>query len=118
MLFVTKAGAQANCTVIFALHDNAHSYFVDEARQLHTALLRQDIALLDLNHWQADAQPPFISASGRQRHLLRQQYQIQDAANQAVVIDRNGQQISRHVGSVTLVSAILNCPNPYNHNNN
>ena len=97
------------CTVIYSLQRNAQDYFVDEVAQLSERLKQQDIHLIDLNNWFDQA--PYLRVSGRERSLLRDYYQLPANINQAIVVDPSGNEISRFTGSVTLVSALLACPN-------
>lgn len=97
------------CTIIYSLQRSAQQYFVDEVATLNEQLKRQDIHLIDLNNW--FEQTPYLRISGRERSLLREQYQLPAAINQAVVLDSSGKEVSRYAGSVTLVTAILSCPN-------
>lgn len=97
------------CTIIYSLERNAEQYFVDEVAQLSEQLKRQNIHLIDLNNWYYEA--PYLSVSGRERSILREQFQLPVNINQAVVLDPMGNVVSRHVGSVALVSTILTCPN-------
>jgi hypothetical protein len=97
-----------SCIIIYSLERNAEQYFVHEVAQLNDQLKRQNIQLIDLNNWYSDS--PYLRVSGRERSLLREQFQLPAKINQAVVIDPSGKEIGRHVGSVTLVSAIMNCP--------
>jgi hypothetical protein len=97
------------CTVIYSLQRNAQDYFVDEVAQLSDRLKQQDIHLIDLNNWFDQA--PYLRVSGRERSILREQYQLPANINQAIVVDPSGKEVSRYTGSVTLVSALLACPN-------
>jgi len=97
------------CTVIYSLQRNAQDYFVDEVAQLSDQLKQQDIHLIDLNNWFDQA--PYLRVSGRERSILREQYQLPANINQAIVVDPSGKEVSRYTGSVTLVSALLTCPN-------
>lgn len=97
------------CTVIYSLQRNAQDFFVDEVAQLSERLKQQDIHLIDLNNWFDQA--PYLRVSGRERSLLRDYYQLPANINQAIVVDPSGNEISRFTGSVTLVSALLACPN-------
>ncbi|KXI30301.1 hypothetical protein [Paraglaciecola hydrolytica] len=96
------------CTIIYSLQRNAESYFIDEVTQLDAQLKRQNIHLIDLNNWYYEA--PYLSVTGRERSLLRERYQLPANTNQAVVLDSKGFEISRHTGSVTLVTLVLACP--------
>ncbi|WP_340677151.1 hypothetical protein [Paraglaciecola sp.] len=98
-----------NCIIIYSLQRNAEQYFVHEVTQLSEQLKRQNIYLIDLNNWYNDA--PYLRVSGRERSLLREQFQLLANINQAIVLNSSGQEISRHIGSVTLVNAIMNCAN-------
>jgi hypothetical protein len=98
---------QANCTVVYSLKRSADKYFNDEMTQLSTQINIKNIHFIDLNNWRKA--PPHIDISGRFRNQLRQQYGLTRGVNQAIVLDKKGQVLSRYTGSVTLVNALLDC---------
>jgi len=100
---------QSNCTIIYSLHGSANQYFNDEIAQLRQSITQQSVVFIDLNHWQKSL--PHLKVSGRARNQLRQKFQLPKAINQTVVIDGQGDLISRYSGSVTLVNALLDCQN-------
>lgn len=97
-----------SCLLIYSLQRSALDYVVEEAQQLNAELKRHNIALIDLNNWFQQA--PYIAMSGREKRLLREQYQLPANQNQLIVIDDKGRELARFTGSVTLVSALLSCP--------
>lgn len=99
--------SQANCTIVYSLKRSADRYFNDAITQLSEQINRKNIHFVDLNNWGKTS--PHIEISGRLRHQLRQQYALADGINQAIVLDKKGQVLSRYSGSVTLVNALLDC---------
>ncbi len=99
--------SQANCTIVYSLKRSADKYFNDEIAQLSTQINRKNIHFIDLSNWRKT--PPHIEISGRFRNQLRQQYDLTKGVNQAIVLDKKGQVLSRYTGSVTLVNALLDC---------
>lgn len=102
-----KVFAEASCTIVYSLKRSADKYFNEEISQLMTQINQQNIHFMDLNNWRKT--PPHIEISGRFRHFLRQQYELTSGVNQAIVLDRKGQVLSRYTGSVTLVNALIDC---------
>lgn len=98
---------QANCTIVYSLKRSADKYFNDEITQLSAQINRKNIHFIDLNNWRKT--PPHIEISGRFRHQLRQQFDLAQGVNQAVVVNNKGQVVSRYTGSVTLVNALIDC---------
>jgi hypothetical protein len=98
---------QANCTIVYSLKRSADKYFNDEISQLHAQINKKNIQLIDLNNWRKT--PPHIEISGRLRNLLRKQFNLAKAVNQAIILNSKGQLLSRYTGSVTLVNALLEC---------
>jgi hypothetical protein len=100
---------QSNCTIIYSLQGAANQYFNEEIEQLNQSIVRQSVLFIDLNHWQKPL--PHLKVSGRTRNQLRQKFQLPKAINQTVVINGQGDLISRYSGSITLVNALLDCQN-------
>jgi hypothetical protein len=100
---------QSNCTIIYSLHGAANQYFNNEIAQLSQSINQISVVFIDLNHWQKPF--PHIKVSGRTRNQLRQKYQLPKAINQTVVINSQGDLISRYSGAVSLVNALLDCQN-------
>lgn len=98
---------QASCTVVYSLKRTANRYFNEEIAQLGMQIDRQNIHFIDLNNWGKAS--PHIEVSGRMRNQLRQQYDLKKSINQAIVVNSSGEVIQRYTGSVTLVSALLDC---------
>jgi hypothetical protein len=98
---------QANCTIVYSLKRSADKYFNDEIAQLSVQINRKSIQFIDLNNWRKI--PPHVEVSGRERHKIRQRYELPKGINQAIVLNQNGILISRYTGSVTLVNALLDC---------
>lgn len=98
---------QANCTIVYSLKHSADKYFNDEITQLSAQINRKNIYFIDLNHWGKSS--PHLEISGRQRNQLRQQFDLAKNINQAVLVNNQGQVISRYSGSVTVVNALLDC---------
>ena len=98
---------QANCTIVYSLKHSADKYFNDEITQLKTQIDKQNIHFIDLNNWGKPS--PHLEVSGRLRNQLRQQFDLAKSVNHAVVVNKQGQVISRYSGSVTLVNALMDC---------
>jgi hypothetical protein len=92
---------------VYSLKRSADKYFNDEISQLHAQINKKNIQLIDLNNWRKT--PPHIEISGRLRNLLRKQFNLAKAVNQAIILNSKGQLLSRYTGSVTLVNALLEC---------
>ncbi len=99
--------SQSTCSVLFSLSRSANLYFNQEIEQLNSQIKRHNVRFVDLNNWQKE--PPFIAVSGRERNQLRAKYQLEHSINQAVLINKQGQLISRYTGSVTVVNVLLDC---------
>lgn len=99
--------AQGNCLIIYALKRSANDYFNDEIAQLSRQVAEQDMYFIDLNNW--GKAPPHIEVSGRTRNKLRSQFDLNQRANQVVLIDEKGEVTHRYTGSVTLVNVLLDC---------
>jgi hypothetical protein len=98
---------QASCTIVYSLERSANKYFNDEITQLRRQINQQNIRFIDLNNWGKSS--PHIEVSGRLRNQLRQQYDLASGINQSVVVNKQGNVLGRHSGSVTLVNALMDC---------
>jgi hypothetical protein len=98
---------QAKCTIVYSLERSAEKYFNTEIDQLSVSINQKNIHFIDLNNWGKTS--PHVEISGRLRNLLRQQYDLAQGVNQAVVINENGRLLRRYTGSVTLVNALIDC---------
>lgn len=102
------AAPQSQCTFVYSLQGPAYHAFQEQIRGLQPALARKRIRLLDLQKW--NSQLPHLSLSGRERRLLRDQYQLKGNQSQALLIDHNHpEKLHYYRGSVDLVDALLNC---------
>jgi hypothetical protein len=98
---------QAHCTIVYSLKRSADKYFNDEITQLSTQISKNNIHFIDLNNWRKTL--PHIEISGRFRNQLRRQYDLASNINQAIVVNKQGDLLSRYSGSVTLVNALIDC---------
>ncbi|MDU0353599.1 hypothetical protein RS130_06365 [Paraglaciecola aquimarina] len=99
--------ANANCTVVYSLTRTADNFFVDEIAQLQSQIDQHNVVFIDLNNWRNAY--PHIEITGRQRNQIRALFNLPKNLNQTVIFDKEGQLINRHIGSVTLVNALLDC---------
>lgn len=102
-----KVFTQASCTIVYSLNRSANKYFNDEITQLSRQINKHNIQFIDLNNWGKAL--PHVEVSGRFRNQLRQQYDLDKSINQAIVVNKQGQIMSRYTGSVTLVNALMDC---------
>jgi hypothetical protein len=98
---------QSNCTIVYSLKRSADEYFNKEISQLSEQITKKNMQFIDLNNWGKTL--PHIEVSGRLRNQLRQQYDLEKTINQAVLVNSQGQVLSRYSGSVTLVNALIDC---------
>lgn len=99
---------QASCTIVYSLKGAVNQSFNDEIGQLKSHITKQNIQFIDLNNWNKSL--PHIELSGRLRNQLRKQYDLKSNVNQAIVLNKQGQVLSRYSRSLTLVSALFDCP--------
>ena len=99
--------SQANCTIVYSLEGSAEQYFNNEIAQLIVPINHKNIHFIDLNNW--GKTPPHVEVSGRLRNKLRQQYALKKGVNQAVLVNDQGEILSRYSSSVTLVNALIDC---------
>jgi hypothetical protein len=97
-----------NCSLVISLQRSAHDVFANEVEQLQDLLRHQHVRLLDLESWQREA--PYVDLSGRERHQIRELYNMSVNTNQVLVINREQQLVQRLTGSVSLVDALMACP--------
>lgn len=95
------------CNIVFALDGLAYQSFSAEVEQLAPHLIRKNISLIDLNHWQEGAL--FQNISGRQRAKLRVLLELPRGINQAVLVNKKGRIMTRHRGSANLIDMLLVC---------
>jgi hypothetical protein len=98
----------SNCSLVISLQRSAHDVFANEVEQLQDLLRNQHVRLLDLESWQREA--PYVDLSGRERHQIRELYNVSVNTNQVLVINREQQLVQRLTGSVSLVDALMACP--------
>lgn len=99
--------SEANCTIVYSLEGSAEQYFNNEIAQLIVPINHKNIHFIDLNNW--GKTPPHVEVSGRLRNKLRQQYALKKGVNQAVLVNDQGEILSRYSSSVTLVNALIDC---------
>jgi hypothetical protein len=98
---------RAKCTIVYSLERSADKYFNSEIDQLSMPINQKNIHFIDLNNWGKTS--PHVEVSGRLRNQLRQQYALKKDVNQAVLVNDQGEVLSRYSGSVTLVNALIDC---------
>jgi hypothetical protein len=99
--------SEAKCTIVYSLERSAEQYFNNEIAQLIVPINHKNIRFIDLNNW--GKTPPHVEVSGRLRNQLRQQYALKKGVNQAVLVNDQGEVLSRYSSSVTLVNALIDC---------
>ena len=92
---------------MYSLQRSADKYFNNEIKQLSMQINKKNMRFIDLNNWGKNF--PHMKVSGRSRNQLRQHYALNNGVNQAVLVNKQGEILSRYSGSVTLVNALIDC---------